>query len=301
MHARILDRTRERIEKNLLPMLTRDIIPVVTGFIGATESGQPTTLGRGGSDYTASILAVCADAVEVWMWTDVDGMMTTDPHEVSSARNIPHLSYEEVAELAYFGARIIHARMVGPLRDHQVSLRVKNIFKPREAGTLIHAEAPTRWTASKRSLPYRGLASLPITAVPCTEITELIQTLFLTTGNHAEVMISSQSSMQSFICFLIPTTIGPEALRTTQHNSRCVCMNYPETLWQVSASIRNYSGRDRILISGFGNGSIHALHTLEDIPVRALAQGPSGSSLSIIVDPGGRRTGPQPGPRDDRQ
>src|SRR5690606_11730191 len=102
--------TEERITHNLLPMLERQIIPVVTGFIGATPDDKPTTLGRGGSDYTASILAACVKADEVWIWTSVDGMMTGDPREIPDARVIPELAYPEVAEMAYFGARILHAR-----------------------------------------------------------------------------------------------------------------------------------------------------------------------------------------------
>jgi aspartate kinase len=109
--------TRARIQEHLLPMLDRRIVPVVTGYIGGTVKGEPTTLGRGGSDLSASILGTCSDAREVWIWTDVDGMMSTDPREVENARVIPEMTYDEAAELAYFGARILHARMIAPLRE----------------------------------------------------------------------------------------------------------------------------------------------------------------------------------------
>ncbi|MEO1442386.1 MAG: aspartate kinase, partial [Chloroflexota bacterium] len=99
-----LEASCERITENLLPMLDRKIIPVITGFIGSTLDGRITTLGRGGSDYTASVLGACSNADEVWIWTTVDGMMTTDPNEIDNARVITDMSYAEVGEMAYFGA-----------------------------------------------------------------------------------------------------------------------------------------------------------------------------------------------------
>ena len=284
-HARPdIQLTRERIHANLLPMLTREIIPVVTGFIGATQSGQPTTLGRGGSDYTASILAVCSDAKEVWMWTDVDGIMTTDPQEVPTARSIPELSYDEVAELAYFGARIIHARMIGPLREHQVNLRVKNIFRPRDAGTLIHMTRADQSNAIKAVTMIQGISLSAEYSGPLTDITAMIDTaLFETTGNHAEVMMTSQSSLRTFICFLIPTTIGPEALRTTQHYLQQrlseVRLN---VVWKVrSASVITVVGTH---LDQINTQTTRLLNSLAGIRVLALAEGPSGHNLSLVVD-----------------
>ena len=284
-HARPnLQLTRERIQNNLLPMLVRDIIPVITGFIGATLSGQPTTLGRGGSDYTASILAVCSEADEVWMWTDVDGIMTTDPQEVPTAQRIPELSYDEVAELAYFGARILHARMIGPLRENQINLRVKNIFKPRDSGTLIHTISAGQSNQLKAVTMIQGISLSAEYSGPLTEITSLIdRALYETTGNHAEVMISSQSSLRTFICFLIPTTIGPEALRTTQHYLQQLLNDVQmSVLWKVRAA-------SVITIVGTHLDQINAqttslLNTLGSTRILALAQGPSGHNLTLVVD-----------------
>ena len=276
--------TRERITQRLIPMLSRDTIPVITGFIGATETGQPTTLGRGGSDYTASIIAVCADAKEVWMWTTVDGIMSADPQDVESARNIPELSYEEAAELAYFGARIIHARMIGPLRDHDIVLRVKNIFKPRDANTLIRHAGPGSARHLKAVTSIQGIGLRAEYSGPLTQITSLIdEALYQNTGSHTEVLFSAQSSARSCLCFLIPTTIGTEALRTTQSNlQKQLQENDLDSVWKTHpVSV--------ITIVGPGLNQAHdrtskILQALNHTEVLLLAQGPSGNSLSIVVN-----------------
>lgn len=277
--------TRQRIAQNLLPMLTRSIIPVVTGFIGATPDGQPTTLGRGGSDYTASILAVSANADEVWMWTDVDGMMTADPQEVPEARTISLLSYDEVAELAYFGARILHARMIGPLRDNHIPLWVKNVFKPREAGTLIHDVNVEGAQTLKAVTSIPGLALTAPYSGPLTEISARIdEALFATTGSHADVMISAQSSAQSLVCFVIPTSAGPEAVRATRSAlEKRLQTEGSETLWTIQAVTivttigANLDELTRLIAEIF--------QALNGIRILGIAQGPSRCSLSIIIDP----------------
>ena len=109
-----MDRTRERCEARLRPLLDHGVVPVVTGFIGATVDGVHTTLGRGGSDYSATILGAALDAEEIIIWTDVDGVMTADPRLVAEARTIPEISYREATELAYFGAKVLHPNTLRP-------------------------------------------------------------------------------------------------------------------------------------------------------------------------------------------
>ncbi|HVN49094.1 MAG TPA: aspartate kinase, partial [Bacteroidota bacterium] len=101
-----LDATRDLVQENLVPMLNDHVVPIITGFIGATKAGLITTLGRGGSDYSAAIIGTSLDSAEVWIWTDVDGVMTSDPRMVKNARVIPVLSAGEISELAYFGAKV---------------------------------------------------------------------------------------------------------------------------------------------------------------------------------------------------
>jgi aspartate kinase len=279
----IMERTRQRVEQILLPMLSRSIVPVVTGFIGATQSGQPTTLGRGGSDYTASVMAVCARANEVWMYTDVDGMMSADPQEIPNARTIPALSYDEVAELAYFGARILHARMISLLREHHIPLWIKNVFKPREAGTHIHDMTPNTPRALKAVTAIQGLGLSASYSGSLTEITQMIdEAMLATTGSHGEVMISAQSSEASFVCVVIPTTAGPEAIRSTQLALEKL-VSSSHTNWQIEpVSVITLIGA---AIDELPQLMGSAFIALGGTRILGLAQGPSRCSLSIIIEP----------------
>lgn len=123
--------TTSRTQQSIFPMLAAGRIPIVTGFTAATLSGATTTLGRGGSDYSAAILAVALGASEVWIWTDVDGVMTADPRVVPDARTIGVLSYREVAEMAHFGARVLHPKSIHPVIEAGISLRVRNTLTLR--------------------------------------------------------------------------------------------------------------------------------------------------------------------------
>ncbi len=108
------DLTRSKTQSRLLPLLEQGVVPIVTGFIGATQDGVITTLGRGGSDFSAAIMGVALDADEVWIWTDVNGVMTTDPRIDPSAQTLPELTYREISELAYYGAKVLHPKTIRP-------------------------------------------------------------------------------------------------------------------------------------------------------------------------------------------
>ncbi|MCJ7817579.1 MAG: aspartate kinase, partial [Candidatus Thorarchaeota archaeon] len=129
--------TRTNLQEQILPLLDEDIIPVITGFFGCNESGQPTSFGRNGSDYSAAIIAHCLDAPALDIWKDVNGFMTTDPKFTKSAVPIIHLSYDEAAELSYFGAKILHPRTVEPLRGSNIEIRIRNIRDPNGFCTAI--------------------------------------------------------------------------------------------------------------------------------------------------------------------
>ncbi len=135
----ILPACRRKAQRTLVPMLRSGKIPVVTGFIGETVDGEITTLGRGGSDYSAAILGAAVEADEIQIWTDVDGVMTANPRLVPDARTVPRLSYDEALELASFGAEVLHPKTVIPARAEGIPIRVKNTFNPNAEGTLITA------------------------------------------------------------------------------------------------------------------------------------------------------------------
>lgn len=273
--------TRERINRLLAPMLERRIIPVITGFIGSTVAGKPTTLGRGGSDYTASVLAVCTNAEEVWIWTDVDGMMTTDPREIPSARVIPELAYDEVAELAYFGARILHPRMIGPLRERHIPLRVRNVFKPQSPGTIVHNSSGSAVPRFKAVTSIQGLGLTAPHSGPFHDLAAVVDdSLFTVSGTHAEVMIASQSSSQSFVCFVIPTSAGHDALHNLQVSLEERLPELPRNDWtMLPVAVITVIGSG---INEVPNLTTRILMALAGVRILALAQ--AHSNLSIVVE-----------------
>jgi bifunctional aspartokinase / homoserine dehydrogenase 1 len=141
--------TRARLQAKVQPLVDRGLVPVITGFIAATEEGITTTLGRGGSDYTAAIVGAGLDAGEVWIWSDVNGILTADPNLVPGARTLRELSYAEASDLAYYGADVLHPKTIRPVIEHSIPLRIMNSFDPTDPGTLI-VETPA---ADRERLP----------------------------------------------------------------------------------------------------------------------------------------------------
>ena len=133
----LMNVTTHQAKMRLEPLIKKNVTPVVTGYIAATQDGVVTTLGRGGSDYTATILSAALGADEVWIWTDVDGIMTTDPKIVPSAKRLPQLSYGEAAEMAIFGAKAMHPSALEPVIEARIPVRIRNVFNPKNHGTRI--------------------------------------------------------------------------------------------------------------------------------------------------------------------
>jgi aspartate kinase len=133
----LIQETRRRSRKQLKPLIAKRRVPVLEGFVAATRSGIPSTLGRGSSNYTATLVGAAVDALEVQIWTDVNGVLTADPCLVTKPRTIPILSYAEAFELARLGTRVLHARMIHPAKDRDIPVRICNSRAPKEKGTLI--------------------------------------------------------------------------------------------------------------------------------------------------------------------
>lgn len=275
--------TAARVDDLLLPMMRQNMIPVVTGYIGATAAGATTTLGRGGTDFTASVLSALIAADELWIWTDMDGMMSADPREAPDAHVIAELNYSEAAELAYFGARILHAKMIAPLADKSMPLRIKNIFKPRQTGTLVSSAVNDSEAVIKAVTSIQGLALSRPSSGSMAGITRMVgNTLFKTLGMRTEVMISSQSSSSSFLCFVIPTSIGIDGVDRLQQAMKAKMAEYPqkmpwaiETVSMVTAIGSNLNHAPRLLAK--------ALEKLDDIRVYGFAMGPSNCSMTVAV------------------
>jgi aspartate kinase len=134
--------TRIRAVEHLAPILDRGELPVLGGFIGSTTAGITTTLGRGGSDFSAAIVGACLDVAEIQIWTDVDGMLTADPRIVQNPQVVPQLTFAEASELAYFGAKVLHPSTILPAVSKNIPVRILNSRRPENPGTIITAERP---------------------------------------------------------------------------------------------------------------------------------------------------------------
>jgi aspartate kinase len=212
-------------------------------------------------------------------------MMSADPHEIAAAQVIPTLSYDEVGELAYFGARILHTRMVAPLRQAQIPLRIKNVVKPQQPGTLIHAHASSESRRLKAVTAIGGLGLAADASGSLAPIAALVdETLFATTRSHADVMISAQSSAHSFVCFLIPTNAGPDAIHVTRTALEEALRQNPDTLtWKIKpVSIITVISNH---FEYWSNPLADLLKALPGCRFLALAQGPSQCSFSLVVEP----------------
>jgi aspartate kinase len=162
--APLIDETTARAATHITPVVSAGAVPVVGGFVGATRQGVTTTLGRGGSDYSAAILGAALDASEIQIWTDVDGMLTADPRLVPEARLVPALSFDEAAELAFFGAKVLHPSTILPAVAKNIPVRILNSRQSTAPGTLITATRPATGQpltalASKRYVTVVDIAS----------------------------------------------------------------------------------------------------------------------------------------------
>ncbi len=160
-----MEETRAAAQRVLHPLIERRLIPVMGGFIGRTRDGATTTLGRGGSDYSAAVIGAAVGADEIQIWTDVDGMMTADPRLIPGARVIDRISYVEAAELAWFGAKVLHPKTIAPAVTQRIPVRVLNTHNVASPGTLITQEGDTRDSAGPRAVAVkRGITVVHMTS-----------------------------------------------------------------------------------------------------------------------------------------
>jgi bifunctional aspartokinase / homoserine dehydrogenase 1 len=199
----LMEATREKCAKTLLPKLKSNLLPVVTGFNGGTVDGKPTTLGRGGSDFSASILASALDASELWIWTDVDGIMSADPRLVQDAKVLDVVTYREAAELAYNGAKVLHPRTLAPLVEKGIPVWSKNSFNRAAPGTKIVPHAEGNGPRAVTSMGNVALISVE-PASPLINGTLLMgRALEALARANAEVLAFTSSSYRQSFCFLI--------------------------------------------------------------------------------------------------
>ena len=192
-----------RIKKRLGPLLGKEI-PVIMGFMGCTRNGVVTTLGRSGSDYSASIIGAGIDADEIWIWTDVDGIMTCDPRVINDARVMPSLSYIEVMELSYFGAKVMHPRSIEPAMRKNILVRVKNTFNPSHPGTVIVRNGQRDHRVVKALTYIDKVAAININGAQMIGRPGVAKAIFTILADHeVNVMMISQGSSEANISLIV--------------------------------------------------------------------------------------------------
>ncbi len=216
----LMDTTRLRVSKTLEPLLEKKIVPVIGGFAGADQHGHITTFGRGGSDYTATIIASCIKADEVWLMSDVDGLMSADPKLVKNAKVIPEVSYVEAMEMALFGAKQIHPRSFEPLLSKKIPMRIRNTFNEKNPGTLVTAtpdEATNRTVKCVSAIRHNGLIDVrggSMVGAPGTAAT----IFSLLAKADVNIMMISQSPSESSISIVVKKNDLDKAVNTLEMN-----------------------------------------------------------------------------------
>jgi aspartate kinase len=196
-----LQATASGMTMKVRPLLSKGIIPVITGFYGIKD-GAPLTFGRGGSDYSAAVVANALDADMLEIWTDVDGFMTADPRIIKDAIKIEEMTFGEAAELAYFGAKVLHPRTIEPVRIKRIPLKVRNSFRPQEPGTLIHSLRKKGKGLLKSVATKNDLAILTISSAEIAYRPELAASIINEIAQD-NVIIYSISTSLSTIAVLI--------------------------------------------------------------------------------------------------
>ncbi|MDD1674272.1 MAG: aspartate kinase [Methanomicrobiales archaeon] len=192
-----------RIENRIVPLLATTV-PVIMGFMGCTEQGNVTTLGRSGSDYSAAIVGAAIHADEIWIWTDVDGVMTSDPRLIKNARVLPTVSYLEAMELSYFGAKVLHSRSIEPAMRKDIPVLVKNTFNPDHPGTRILRQEHRDRRVVKAVTIIEKVALVAVTGVQMVGRPGVAKMIFSALAdNGVNVMMISQGSSEANISLII--------------------------------------------------------------------------------------------------
>lgn len=281
-----LEATHHQTEQIIKPLFEVGQIPVVTGFIGASREGAVTTLGRGGSDFSGAIFGVVLNAQEIWIWTDVSGVMSTDPRIEPTAHTLSKVTYKEISELAFYGAKVLHPKTIRPALEHGITLWVKNTFAPDSASTRIIADGNGQKGNIRAVTAIRGQCLITVEGRGMLGVPGIAARMF-TAVAHSKVsivMISQASSEQS-ICFVVPyaaRAIVVDALEAEFRHEierRDIDRINPSDdcaiVTVVGAGMRSTPGIAGKVFSAVG---------AENVNVIAIAQGSSECSISLVVD-----------------
>jgi aspartate kinase len=282
----LMDATREKAQARLLPILHAGGIPIVTGFNGATVDGRPTTLGRGGSDFSASILAAALDATELWIWTDVDGIMTADPRLVPDAKILAEITYSEAAELAWAGAKVLHPRTIAPLVERGIPVWSKNSFAPEKPGTRIVPQLTAGNSGAKAvtSMANVALVALEPASAAVSGVHLMARSLDALDRVNVEILALSSSSYRQSFCFLVR---NDEIEKSVEAIKVALSLEFAHGYVNDIAVDRNV-GLLAVVGEGMRGtqglaGRIFTAISREKVNVIAIAQGSSELTISIAV------------------
>jgi bifunctional aspartokinase / homoserine dehydrogenase 1 len=281
----IMEPTARHARSRLSPLLQGGVVPVVTGFVGATQEGISTTLGRGGSDYSAAILGAVLDADEVQIWTDVNGIMTADPRIVPSARTIPEISYIEAAELAFYGAKVLHPKTILPSVERGIALRVLNTFEPDHPGTLIVKEPKASKDVAKAISVIKGLTMVTVEGRGMLGVPGIAARTFTAVARaNANVLMISQSSSEQSISFVIRESERDAVVAELQgemarelashHIDQVRPLDGIVIVAIVGAAMKGTPGIAARIFGALGEAEINVI---------AIAQGSSECNISLVV------------------
>lgn len=281
----LMDLTRERCQTRIHPLLEKGVIPVITGFIGVTVSGDLTTLGRGGSDYSATILGAALRAEEVIIWTDVDGVLTSDPRLVPGASTIPEISYREAAELAHFGAKVLHPKTLRPLLHTDIPLWIRNTFSPEKLGTKVTPEGPSRDGRVKALSAFSEAAMIKVGGPALAEVPNVLARTFTATAAvRADVLLILHSSSQNDVRLVVPSALAIATVETLRHE---FAKNLAEEIDEhitldTTIGIVTIIGENMRQVSSIIGRTFKAL-ARENVNIIAIAHGSSDCNISFLV------------------
>jgi aspartate kinase len=268
----LMDRTTEAAAKTLLPLIERNRIPVMGGFIGRTIGGATTTLGRNGSDYSAAIVAAAVGATEVQIWTDVDGLLTCDPRIVASAQVIDCLSHDEAAELASFGAKL-HPRTLEPAIAAGIPVRVLNTHNPSSPGTLITSEGDDRGNGPRSVARKRHVTVVHMTSNKMLGAHGFLARIF-DVFEQLAISVDLIATSEVSVSVTVDERHDIEELRTRLEKAAAVEIIDEQCIVAIV-------GRNLLADSLVG---ARVFEALRGVPVKMLSLGRSGLNLSIVVD-----------------
>ncbi len=214
----LMNVTTHQLKEKIEPLLEKSVIPVVAGYMAATQDGIITTLGRGGSDYTGTLIGVALAADEVWIWTDVDGIMTADPKIVPSAKMLPELSYGEAAEMAIFGAKAMHPSALEPVIKEHIPVRIRNVFNPENPGTLIADGQEAKSTDVVKAVALiKDVAMVNVNGAGMVGAPGSYAKIFDVLGkNNVNIMMISTAVSEANISLIIRRNLVERALSTLE-------------------------------------------------------------------------------------